>query len=79
MRNLLLFLFILIGVYYLRRLMANDEAGDSAKTAAEPPREAERVLPCDHCGLLVPASEGLQAQGHFFCSVEHSRLGPATQ
>ncbi len=79
MRNLLLFIFILIGVYYLRRLLAADDATDKPATAAQAPREAERVLPCAHCGLLVPASEVLEAHGDFFCSAEHSRLGPAAQ
>ncbi|MDB5799277.1 MAG: hypothetical protein JWL63_216 [Rhodocyclales bacterium] len=79
MRNLLLFLFILIGVYYLRRLLAGNDAADKPTAAAEPQREAEQVLPCAHCGLLVPASEGVESQGNFFCSAEHLRLGPGAQ
>lgn len=82
MRNLLLFLLILIGIYYLRRMMANDSAdrsgGAAGPGAPTPPPQvvAEQVLPCAHCGLLVPASEGVQAQGQFYCSPEHLRLGP---
>jgi uncharacterized protein len=82
MRNLLLFLLILIGVYYLRRLLAGDKADDTPaapNTASVPQQEAEQVLPCANCGLLVPASEGIQSHGLFFCSTEHQRLGPASQ
>ena len=87
MRNLLLFLLILIGVYYLRRLLAGEKnedavsgrASDQAPPAAAPQSEAEQVLPCAQCGLLVPASEGVESQGQFFCSPEHLRLGPARQ
>ncbi|MEC5387593.1 PP0621 family protein [Uliginosibacterium sp. H3] len=83
MRNLLLFLLILIGVYYLRRLLTGDRSEGAAPGQAPPdvapPREAELVLPCAQCGLLVPASEGVEAQGLFFCSPEHQRLGPTRQ
>jgi uncharacterized protein len=82
MRNLLLFLLILIGVYYLRRLLAGDKTDDTATApnpAAVPQHAAEQVLPCAHCGLLVPASEGIQSQGLFFCSPEHQHQGPASQ
>ncbi|HSD38749.1 MAG TPA: PP0621 family protein [Rhodocyclaceae bacterium] len=82
MRNLLLFLLILIGVYYLRRLLAGgkpDDAKVAQSGAATQSQEAEQVLPCAHCGLLVPASEGVEAEGQFFCSSEHLRLGPGRQ
>lgn len=82
MRNLLLFLLILIGVYYLRRLLAAESKNDDPSQAASAPlpqREAEQVVPCAHCGLLVPASEGVESQGQFFCSPEHAKLGPAQQ
>jgi uncharacterized protein len=83
MRNLLFFLVILAVVYYLRRLLAGENGGGRGGAASSgqqaPEREAEQVLPCAHCGLLVPASEGVQAQGLFFCSPEHSSLGPARQ
>jgi uncharacterized protein len=82
MRNLLLFLLILIGVYYLRRLLAGKKSDDSQAARSGPAaqsNEAEQVLPCAHCGLLVPASEGIDVQGLFYCSPEHQRLGPGRQ
>ena len=81
MRNLLLFLLVLVGVYYLRRLFAGDKSdqnatsADAATRAEKSPPEIEQVLPCAQCGLLVPASEGVEAGGHFFCSQEHKKLG----
>ena len=83
MRNLLLFLLVLIAVYYLRRLLASNKKGDGGMGGGAPSApqldEAEQVLPCAHCGLLVPASEGTQSQGQFFCSPEHQRLGSSRQ
>jgi len=78
MRNLLLFLVVLIGVYYLRRLLAGESKEDQAPSVA-PQGEAEQVVPCAHCGLLVPASEGVESQGQFFCSSEHAGLGPSAR
>ncbi len=78
MRNLLFFLVILIGVYYLRRLLAGEKTADRASPSA-PQREVEQVVPCAHCGLLVPPSEGVEAQGQFFCSPEHASLGPGAR
>lgn len=85
MRNLLLFVLFLVGVFYLRRALRRPvggmgrDGGSSARPAPEaPPRErleAEQMVACAHCGLHVPESEGVRDNGAFFCSAEHRRLG----
>lgn len=76
MRNLLFFLIVLIGVYYLRRLLAGESRDEQAPTPTPTPQsDAEHVVPCAHCGLLVPVSEGVKTEGQFFCSHEHAKLG----
>jgi uncharacterized protein len=35
----------------------------------------ETMVPCDVCGLNVPQSEALAANGRWYCSDEHRRLG----
>ena len=37
-------------------------------------RGGEQMVACTHCGLHLPESEAVQAQGKFFCCDEHSRL-----
>jgi uncharacterized protein len=35
----------------------------------------ETMVPCDVCGLNVPQSEAVAANGRWYCSDEHRRLG----
>lgn len=88
MRNLLLFVLFLIGVFYVRRALQRgaggggqgDRPAPGAAPAEAPARSAgpdfEQMVACAHCGLHVPESEGLQGGGRFYCSDEHRRLGP---
>jgi uncharacterized protein len=84
-RNIFLFILVLIGIFYVRRALrrtgrADGQAADEARGApAEAPREQvviEQMVACVHCGLHVPESEGLHGAGGFYCSEEHRRLGP---
>jgi len=34
------------------------------------------MLACAHCGVHLPASLALRAQGHSFCSAAHRDAGP---
>lgn len=88
MRNLLLFVLFLIGVFYVRRALQRgadsgrqgDRPAPGGAQAEAPTRNAEPafepMLACAHCGLHVPESEGVKGGGHFYCSDEHRRLGP---
>ncbi len=87
MRNLLLFVLFLIGLFYARRALrgkgdkagrpageGQDAAGGGRQREAEHP-EIEQMVACAHCGLHVPESESVRGAGEFFCSDEHRRLG----
>jgi len=83
-RNILVFILVLIGIFYVRRALrrtgktGGQAAGEARDTPAEASREElviEQMVPCAHCGLHVPESEGLRGSGGFFCSEEHRRLG----
>lgn len=87
MRNLLLFVLFLIGLFYVRRALRRGAGGrggaagsraDGGRAAAEDSRrvlDAEQMVACAHCGLHVPESESVRGSGEFFCSDEHRRLG----
>jgi len=36
-------------------------------------KEVERVLACSVCGVHVPESEGIEAEGKFFCCEAHRK------
>lgn len=83
MRNIALFILFLIGLFYVRRALrggqrppAGPQPGAPEPTRAEARGEIEQMVPCAHCGLHVPESEGVRGAGGFFCSEEHRRLGP---
>jgi len=40
----------------------------------DPGTEAERMVGCRQCGVHLPVSEAVEADGSFFCSEEHQRL-----
>ena len=40
----------------------------------EPPGEGERMVDCSQCGVHLPVSEAVEAQGRYFCSDEHRQL-----
>lgn len=72
MQKLVLFILLLMGVWYVRRLWAQGEKDASGARPETPPR-SERMCECRSCGVLVPESEGMVADGEFFCSAEHAR------
>ena len=87
MRNLALFILFLIGLFYVRRALRGGLGQGRGKPEGEVPEEVpvppraevkniEQMVPCAHCGLHVPESEGVRGGGSFYCSDEHRRLGP---
>ncbi len=81
MRNLLIFILLLVGVWWIRRAFERytqskrRQAQDMHNAEQPQARLTERVVACEHCGLHVPESEGVHAGEHFFCCDEHRRLG----
>ncbi len=39
-----------------------------------PPQDAERMVACRQCGVHLPVSESVEADGNHFCSDEHRRM-----
>ena len=75
MTKLLLLALLIVGVVLLVR--AGGRAARRRADAAEAPkaRGEEDIIPCAHCGLHLPRSEGVPAGDRFFCSEEHRRVG----
>ncbi|MFA9438706.1 PP0621 family protein [Uliginosibacterium sp. sgz301328] len=82
MQKILLFLLLLAAIYYWRKLLVSDKKKtrptESSSPTQQPASRIETMLPCAHCGVLVPQSEGTTVASHFYCSQEHARLGPAS-
>lgn len=67
---LLLFLGLLAYLAYkgFRRSSRNNEQVSQQQGP-------ERMVACARCGVHLPESEAVQAEGRHFCSEEHRRLG----
>ena len=84
MRNLLIFLLALVGIWWLRRTLRrlgegrDAAAGGAGRQAGQDRAEAlpEHMLECAHCGVHVPETEGVRDQTGFYCSEAHRRAGP---
>ncbi len=65
LRILLLIALAVMAWLFLRRLFAQ-----------KPPRERQfmPMVRCAHCGLHLPSSEAVAADGRLYCSQEHARL-----
>lgn len=70
-RLLLLALAVLILVWLVRRALAGPQAG-----APQGPGASGELVPCAHCGVLVPRTEAREAAGAQYCNDAHARLGP---
>ena len=67
MKGLLLLVVVLVGVGWWR-------LRKRAQTPPVPPTtptSAERMVHCAHCGLHLPQTDAIAADGVFFCSKEH--------
>ena len=64
MSRLLLIIAIAV-VFYLLIRSYRKQATQQDKT------DAEDMVRCAHCGVHLPKGESVQADGRFFCSVEH--------
>lgn len=76
MRNLLIFILILVGVWWVRRALTRPRDGDGAPGARRRSlNEPERMVACAHCGVHVPESEVVREGEAVYCCEEHRRLG----
>ncbi|MEO8333268.1 MAG: PP0621 family protein [Gallionella sp.] len=61
----LLVLFAIVAVVYLLFRSYRKNASAQDKT------DAEDMVRCAHCGVHLPRSESIRAEGRDFCSAEH--------
>jgi uncharacterized protein len=67
MKLLLLLVAVLVGAWWWRHQKRS-------KTPPTPPTDhptAERMVHCERCGLHLPQTDAIAADGVFFCSKEH--------
>jgi uncharacterized protein len=67
--KILLLLVIGLVVYLMFKSYARNKS--VRPTAAQAP---ENMVRCAHCGINLPRSEAILADGETFCSAEHQRL-----
>ena len=82
MRNLLLFILILIVVWWVRRALQRPGGLFGAlrgRASGEQPGkrtgDPERMVACAHCGVHVPESECVRDADAAYCCADHRRLG----
>jgi uncharacterized protein len=66
-----LLLLILVGMVALllwKGLARRPRPGGAART------DGERMVSCSQCGVHLPISEAVEAEGRYFCSEEHRRV-----
>jgi uncharacterized protein len=66
-----LLLLVLVGIVALllwKGLARKARPGDGPRAGGE------RMVGCSQCGVHLPISEALEAEGRYFCSEEHRRL-----
>lgn len=81
LRYLFLLIVLLAAIWWIRGALARfgrDDEPDArqGKRPRNRPAAAERMLECRHCGVIVPESEGVREQEHFYCCADHRRAGP---
>lgn len=73
MAKLLLIVVVFALVYFVVKFYVRSvsrKRGDAAPAAP-----GEDMVQCTHCGVHLPRSESIGAEGRYFCSQEHQRLG----
>ena len=76
-RLLVLVVLVVAAVWLIRRaLRAPGERKESAGERQEALKEADELVRCARCDLLLPRAEARAAAGALYCTEEHARLGP---
>jgi len=70
MSKLLLLVLIGVALYFIFA-----RAGRSRADGKAAPSRGGNMIRCAHCGLHIPAEEGVVVDGEPYCCDEHRRLG----
>ena len=69
MRIIVLIVLVVLAVWLIRRALRRVERKDV------PIIKEGELVPCAHCGVLLPRAEARPLEGALYCSEEHARLG----
>jgi uncharacterized protein len=70
LRFLLLFLVIWLVLGFVRTALARRRQGK------KPGSGVDKMVPCAHCGVHIPAAQALFQDDKPYCSEAHRRAGP---
>jgi len=68
MSRLIILLVIAAVVYLLFKSYRKDAPKQAEENSVKKPEDMVR---CAHCGVHLPRSESIKADGKFYCSAEH--------
>jgi uncharacterized protein len=71
--KVILFLVLAVVAYLVIRWVTRAKRDTPADKRTQTP--VENMKACARCGVNLPRSEALEADGQYFCSEEHRRLG----
>lgn len=83
MGKILFWVIVIIGGLLAARLLAhysaqnraeNGDAKQMKRQRAEK-KPLESMVRCEHCGIHLPRSEAVMAEGRIWCSQDHAKLG----
>ena len=73
----LIVLIIAYNVWRKQRIDSGSAAKPQHRAPPGTPRIPQQMVPCAHCGLMMPKPEALEHGGKHYCSADHQRQGPA--
>ena len=69
------YLLLIAFLFLVFRIMQKGRAPTSRRGVSE--RAPENMVSCAHCGLNLPVSESLRANGRHYCCIAHRRADEA--
>lgn len=84
MGKLIFWAIVIVVVLLVARVLArqHSKSADAPRAGSLPRRETpppvdqpETMVRCAHCGIHMPRSEALLANGQTWCSSDHAKLG----
>ena len=71
MSRLLFLAAVAAAVYLLVNYYRNRASGEKVSTQSQDYERAEDMVRCDYCGVHLPKSESVIADGKYYCSDAH--------
>ncbi len=83
MGKILFWVVVIFGGLLAARLLAHynaqnrmeDGEAKPAKRRRPEKKPLESMVRCEHCGIHLPRSEAVMADGRIWCSQDHAKLG----